>query len=73
MNKIELFWLTEKYRPNKKQDKATISNKKEGINNLHIEAIKAAIYLKVKNREGRNKLIDNYIKRVESLIGAQEC
>ena len=39
--------------------------------NFKVSVIKAKIYLKVKNREGRNKLIDNYISRVSSLLGVK--
>lgn len=38
--------------------------------NIKIEAIKAKLYLSVKNREGKNKLMEKYIERIQGLIGA---
>lgn len=67
---IEITWRSSKLVRTRKQEDTqnTISTPSNQFS-LKTEAIKAQIYLKCSNREGKNTLIERYISRVQNLLG----
>lgn len=75
---IDISWRTSKLirtrKPKEQSPTTTITEPQPQTFNLKSESIKARLYLKLSsqpiNREGKNRLIDNYINRVSNLLGA---
>lgn len=75
---IDISWRTSKLVRTRKQKEQlssipTTESQPQSFN-LKAESIKARLYLKLSsqpiNREGKNKLIENYTNRVSNLLGA---
>lgn len=68
-----------KYRPNKRtileaQPKSNPSITKmtpeKQAAMIQFEALKSKLYLSIKDREGKNRLLENYLSRIQGILGA---
>ena len=76
MEKFLDFRDNVKYRPNRRvklenqMNQDCISDSIDKQMELRFNALKSKLYLTIKNREGKNRLLECYLGRIQGIMGA---